>query len=93
VGFAGCLRDHAVASFIYLQPLGIPGVGVLVGILVAILGMGLIWFAEPLGEISSFSRGIPHTSPPLMIEIFGWMLLVGYPVVLFCVLRWAASTV
>src|SRR4051794_7470126 len=79
----------ALLSVFYLRPVAMLGVGVFVALVVALLGMALIWFAEPLGEVASFSRGVPHPPPPLLIEIFGWILLVGYPLVLVCILRWS----
>jgi hypothetical protein len=67
---------------------GIPGFGVFVAILVSLMGLMLIWFAEPLAETSCFSRGVAVSSPPLAIEAFGWIFLVGYPLLL----AWLART-
>jgi hypothetical protein len=67
---------------------GIPGFGVFVAILVSLMGLMLIWFAEPLAEAVCFSRGVAISSPPLAIEAFGWIFLVGYPVLLV----WLART-
>jgi hypothetical protein len=57
--------------------------------MISLLGLGLIWFAEPLAEIGSFSRGIPLPSPPTMIQTFGWLFMLGYPVAMLCIMHWA----
>jgi hypothetical protein len=75
------------SSLTVLQSLGIPPANIFVGLVGAAAGLSLIWFAEPLGEIACFARGIPVHSPPLMIEAFGWLFLVGYPVLLVCLTR------
>ena len=71
-----------LVSLTVLLPLGLPGANLFVGFMMALAGLALIWFAEPLAETSCFSRGISHQSPPLLIEAFGWLFLVGYPVLL-----------
>ena len=46
--------------------------------------LGLIWFAEELGEMTGMSmRGgtINKASPPFLIRLFGWLFLLS-PVVL-----------
>jgi hypothetical protein len=47
----------------------------------------LIWFADPLAESGCFSRGIPHSSPPILIEAIGWLMLIGYPLLLVWSIR------
>ncbi len=72
-----------------LPSLGVPGFSVLIAIVVSFAGLMLIWFAEPLSETGCFSRGVPHSSPPLLIEGIGWLFLVGYPVLLLWLIRTA----
>jgi hypothetical protein len=72
-----------------LPALGVPGFGVFIAIVVSFAGLMLIWFAEPLAETGCFSRGVPHSSPPLLIEGIGWLFLVGYPVLLVWLIRTA----
>ncbi len=60
-----------------------------VALLVSLLGLTLIWFAEPLAETGCFSRGVALSSPPLLIEAIGWLFLVGYPVLLVWLIRTA----
>jgi hypothetical protein len=72
-----------------LRSWGIPGFGVFVAILVSLMGLTLVWFAEPLSEAGCFSRGVAVSSPPVAIEIFGWIFLVGYPLLLVWLSRTA----
>ncbi len=70
-----------------LPPIGVPGFGVIIALVVSLFGLSLIWFAEPLAESGCFTRGIAHSSPPIMIEGMGWLMLVGYPVLLVWLIR------
>jgi hypothetical protein len=77
----------ALSAVMLLHPSGVPAANLFVGFIGALAGLTLIWFAETLGESACFSRGIAMQSPPLLIEAFGWLFLVGYPVLLACVAR------
>ncbi len=85
-------KDKLVSLLVYVVILvgataflhQIPAFGRLAALTFSLLGLILIWFAEPLGEIHSFSRGVALSSPPLLIEAFGWLFLVGYPIVCIC---------
>ncbi|HEV3167218.1 MAG TPA: hypothetical protein VGZ22_24630, partial [Isosphaeraceae bacterium] len=70
-----------------LNAAAIPAIGVFVALLVSLFGLMLIWFAEPLAEVACFSRGIPRPSPSGLIMVFGWIFLVGYPLLLSFVTR------
>ncbi len=72
----------AFAVMAGLHSLAIPALALAFGLLVSSFGLALIWLAEPLGEIGCFSRGLAHRSPPAMIEAFGWIFLIGYPLFL-----------
>ena len=76
-----------VASVMSVRVGGMPGFTLFFGLLITALGLTLIWFAESLGEIACFTRGIAIHSPPLMIEAIGWMFLLGYPVLLAVVMQ------
>jgi len=56
--------------------------GVLLAACIALPGMTLIWFAEPLSEQTCFARGTVTATPAFMITTFGWLALVGYPTLL-----------
>ena len=79
----------AVLAAFLLPAWGVPGFAVLMAAVVSILGLTLIWFAEPLAEASCFSRGVALSSPPLLIEAIGWLFLVGYPFLLVWLIRTA----
>src|ERR1700677_4379140 len=72
---------------VVLPPIGVPGFGVFIALVVSLFGLTLIWFAEPLAESGCFSRGIAHSSPPIMIEAMGWLMLIGYPLLLVWLIR------
>jgi hypothetical protein len=80
----------AVAAIVVFNSWGLPAMGLVLAPAVSLLGLALIWLAEPLGEAGCFSRGVPNPSPPAMIEAFGWLFLVGYPILVTCVLRGAS---
>jgi hypothetical protein len=77
----------AVTVITVLNAAAIPAIGVFVALLVSLFGLMLIWFAEPLAEVACFSRGIPRPSPSGLIMVFGWIFLVGYPLLLSFVTR------
>ena len=68
---------------------GVPAFAVPVALVISLLGLTLIWFAEPLAETGCFSRGVAVSSPPLLIQAIGWLFLVGYPVLLTWLIRTA----
>jgi predicted Co/Zn/Cd cation transporter (cation efflux family) len=83
----------AALAAVLLPGLGVPAFGVFVALVVSIFGLMLIWFAEPLSETSCFSRGVAHSSPPLLIEAIGWLMMIGYPLLLIWVIRTAPNWV
>jgi hypothetical protein len=72
----------AVIVVTVLSEAAVPGIGVVIALLVSFGGLLLIWFAEPLAEVGPFSRGVPRPSPAGLIAVFGWIFLVGYPILL-----------
>jgi hypothetical protein len=72
---------------VVLPSVGVPGFGVFIALSVSLFGLMLIWFADPLAESGCFSRGIPHSSPPILIEAIGWLMLIGYPLLLVWSIR------
>jgi hypothetical protein len=85
--FAGMV----VLTAVLLPSLGVPGFGVFVAFTISLFGLMLIWFAEPLAETGCFSRGVALSSPPIMIEAIGWLMLVGYPLLLVWLIRTAPA--
>jgi hypothetical protein len=83
------LAVFAVVAVVMLAfyPVGSLSLSLIVAAMICAPGLALIWFPEPLGEIGCFARGIVHTSPPALIATFGWIFLVGYPLLLAYVNR------
>jgi hypothetical protein len=77
----------AVVVFSILNAMAMPAVSVFFTLLFALFGLMLIWFSEPLAEVACFSRGLPRPSPSGLIAVFGWIFLIGYPVLLAVVTR------
>jgi hypothetical protein len=42
-------------------------------------GLAMIWFREAL-SVTGFDRGVLRESPPLFIDVIGWLFLVVLPV-------------
>jgi hypothetical protein len=47
--------------------------------LLSLPGLMMIWFREGL-SVTAFDRGVAHESPPLLIDVAGWLFLLGLPV-------------
>ena len=77
----------AVTVVTVLNAAAVPAMGVFVALTVSAFGLMLIWFAEPLAEAACFSRGVPRPSPAGLITVFGWIFLIGYPLLLSLVTR------
>ncbi|HEV8000919.1 MAG TPA: hypothetical protein VGP63_13630 [Planctomycetaceae bacterium] len=77
----------AVLVITVLNATGMPALGTAITLMFSLFGLMLIWFAEPLAEAACFSRGIPRPSPSGLIMVFGWIFLVGYPLLLSFVTR------
>jgi hypothetical protein len=43
-------------------------------------GLVMIWFREAL-SVTGFDRGVLHDSPPLFIDLIGWLFLFALPVI------------
>ncbi len=50
------------------------------GLLLSIPGLALIWFREAL-SVTGFDRGVLRDSPPIFIDVIGWLFLVVLPVI------------
>jgi len=49
-------------------------------LLLSIPGLALIWFREAL-SVTGFDRGVLHDSPPIFIDVIGWLFLLVLPVI------------
>ena len=43
-------------------------------------GLAMIWFREAL-SVTGFDRGVLHDSPPVFIDVIGWLFLIVLPVI------------
>jgi hypothetical protein len=77
----------AVVVVMVLNAVAMPAIGVFVTLMFSFFGLALIWCAEPLAEVACFSRGVPRPSPSGLIVVFGWIFLIGYPLLLAFVTR------
>ncbi len=77
----------SVVVITVLNATGMPALGTAITLMFSLFGLMLIWFAEPLAEAACFSRGVPRPSPSGLIMVFGWVFLVGYPLLLSFVTR------
>lgn len=48
--------------------------------LLSLPGLAIIWFREAL-SVTGFDRGVLHDSPPLFLDVIGWLFLVALPVI------------
>jgi hypothetical protein len=58
-----------------------PNLGIIAGaaFLLSLPGLAIIWFREGLSA-TAFDRGVMRESPPLFIDVFGWLFLIGLPI-------------
>jgi hypothetical protein len=43
-------------------------------------GLMMIWFREGL-SVTGFDRGVLRDSPPLLIDVLGWLFLIAFPII------------
>jgi hypothetical protein len=64
--------------------------GSLAGGALLLLPLALSWFPEQLGNFTGYvGRGgdIDTETPPGLVSALGWFFLLGYPVLIYCLLR------
>jgi hypothetical protein len=49
-------------------------------VLLSLPGMAMIWFREAL-SVTGFDRGVMRESPPIFIDVIGWLFLLALPVI------------
>ena len=60
------------------------------GSAVLLLPLALIWFPDELGTMMGYVGGsgnINTETPPILVSIMGWFLLVGMPLILYFIWR------
>jgi hypothetical protein len=57
-------------------------VGIVAGsaLLLSLPGLAIIWFRDALGA-TAFDRGVMRESPPLFVDVIGWLFLVALPII------------
>ena len=64
------------------------GFAVIPGMMILLIPpLGLIWFAEDLSEMTGYvGKGgtIDQSSPEFLIAAFGWLVLIGLPIYMYC---------
>ncbi len=59
-----------------------PNWGIVAGsaLLLSFPGLAIIWFREAL-SVTGFDRGVLRESPPLFLDVIGWLFLIGLPII------------
>jgi hypothetical protein len=47
--------------------------------LLSLPGLAIIWFREAL-SVTAFDRGVGRESPPLFLDVIGWLFMIAFPV-------------
>jgi hypothetical protein len=57
-------------------------VGIVAGsaFLLSLPGLAIIWFRDALSA-TAFDRGVMRESPPLFVDVIGWLFLVALPII------------
>jgi hypothetical protein len=48
--------------------------------LLSLPGLAIIWFREGLSA-TAFDRGVMRESPPLFVDVIGWLFLIALPII------------
>lgn len=77
---------YAIAWGVFGGPEHVPGLWVAFGVLAA---LALIWFPEAFGNYTGPVRHgyIDEKTPPEIVAVAGWFILVGLPIIVFWVIR------
>ena len=54
-----------------------------------LLPLALIWFPEEIGNVTGYYKTgyVNVQTPGIIVSFIGWFILVGLPVILFCLKR------
>lgn len=79
-----------VIALVYIVVLVVnQGVEAFKGCVVLLIPLALIWFPDELGSLLGSVGGgnINTETPPILVSVIGWFLLVGMPLVLYFIWR------
>jgi len=48
--------------------------------LLSLPGLAIIWFRDAL-SVTGFDRGVMRESPPLFLDVIGWLFLIALPII------------
>jgi hypothetical protein len=56
-----------------------------------LLPLALIWFPEDIGSLTGYYKSgyVNVQTPAIIVSCIGWFILVGVPIILFCVKHYA----
>lgn len=56
---------------------------------VLLIPLAFIWFPEDIGSLTGYFKSgyVNVQTPAVIVSFIGWFILVGLPVILFCVKR------
>jgi hypothetical protein len=72
------LNILAAAFFSTVSPN--PGLVAMAAFGLSLPGLAMIWFRDAL-SVTGFDRGVLRESPPIFIDVIGWLFLVILPVI------------
>jgi hypothetical protein len=49
-------------------------------LVLSIPGLAIIWFREAL-SVTGFDRGVLRESPPVFLDVIGWLFLIALPII------------
>jgi hypothetical protein len=49
-------------------------------LVLSIPGLAIIWFREAL-SVTGFDRGVLRESPPIFLDVIGWLFLIALPII------------
>ena len=71
---------NVVAAVLFATVSPNPGIVAAAAFGLSLPGLAMIWFREAL-SVTGFDRGVLHDSPPIFIDVIGWLFLVLLPVI------------
>jgi hypothetical protein len=71
---------NVVAALFYSPVSKNLGIIALSAFVLSLPGLAIIWYREAL-SVTGFDRGVLRESPPLFIDVIGWLFLVALPII------------
>jgi hypothetical protein len=71
---------NVVAAIVYSRVSQNLGIVAGSAFLLSLPGLAIIWFRDAL-SVTGFDRGVRRDSPPLLLDMIGWLFLVVLPII------------